>query len=72
METTATLGQSIRQGELLGRIYNIFGQAVDEIFAMHDGVVAGIRAFPTIRAGEWSIFIGIPNLEAGYGQEEIQ
>jgi len=48
----ATLGQSIKKGELLLTLYDLYGSPLDHLSAPSDGIVAGLRTFSTIHEGE--------------------
>ena len=59
LETKVELGQPVKKGILLGKIFDTFGQVQDTLYAQHDGVIVGVRSFPSIQEGEWSIFVGV-------------
>jgi predicted deacylase len=60
LENEVSLHQQIQPGLLLGRVYDHTGCQKAEIRALHHGIVVGLRTFPTIQAGEWSVFVGVP------------
>ena len=60
LDVKVELGQSIHKGDLLGLLFNEFGDTSDEIRAHKPEVVVGVRSFPSINMGEWSIFVGTP------------
>lgn len=41
------------EGELLGEIYDIFGNKIEELYAPYKGVVIGFWSVPVIRPGDW-------------------
>lgn len=48
----------IREGQLIGRIFDMFGNEVEAVGARWDGIVTTIRTMPLIYAGDWFIGIG--------------
>lgn len=50
------LKQSIRKGELLLRITDLFGETVEELHSPCDGTLFGIRTYPSVTAGDWCLF----------------
>ena len=51
--------RQVTEGELLGQIYNLYGDVTAEVRAPCDGVVFGLRSRPAVLAGEWCCFFGI-------------
>jgi uncharacterized protein len=45
--------QEVREGDVLGTVCDIFGQPVGEVRAQTSGMVAAIRFYPVVSAGEW-------------------
>jgi predicted deacylase len=45
--------QPISEGDVLGTVLNIFGEVVGEVKAQTTGLVAAIRFYPVVSAGEW-------------------
>jgi uncharacterized protein len=45
--------QAVREGDVLGTVVNIFGETVGEVKAQTTGLVAAIRFYPVVSAGEW-------------------
>ena len=54
----AHLKQMVRQGDRLGVITDLFGEIVETVEAPYDGIICSIRTFPSIRPGEWTVFVG--------------
>lgn len=52
------LNQKVSKNHILGEILNIDGSKVEDIKAPHDGIVYGIRTFPSLNPGEWTFFVG--------------
>jgi predicted deacylase len=48
-----TAAQYVREGDVLGRVLDIFGEPVGEVKAQTTGLVAAIRFYPVVSAGEW-------------------
>lgn len=50
-------GQSVEKDYLLGTIFNVFGETLEQIFCPHDdSVVIAVRTYPSIRPGDWCVF----------------
>lgn len=49
----------IPAGTLLGQIYDLYGDVAGEVRAPQDGVVFGLRARPSVLAGQWCCFFGV-------------
>ena len=49
----------VKEGTLLGSIYDLFGEVRAEVRAPQDGVVFGLRSRPSVLAGEWCCFFGV-------------
>ncbi|MDI6870586.1 MAG: succinylglutamate desuccinylase/aspartoacylase family protein [Bacillota bacterium] len=45
-------------GTTVMRVYNVFGDEVEEIKAPFDGVLMGLRTYPAVHTGDWTLFIG--------------
>jgi predicted deacylase len=45
--------QEVREGDVLGTVRDIFGQVVGDVTAQTTGLVAAIRFYPVVSAGEW-------------------
>jgi uncharacterized protein len=45
--------QPVSEGDVLGTVLNIFGEFVGEVRAQTTGLVAAIRFYPVVSAGEW-------------------
>ena len=52
------LRDRVSKGDTLGRIMNIHGKEAERVAALHDGIVIGIRTFPSLNAGDWTFFVG--------------
>ena len=46
-------GQEVKEGDLLGNVYDVFGQLTGEIKAQTSGIVDAIRFYPVVSAGDW-------------------
>ena len=49
------LRSSVKQGETIGTISNLFGEVLETVTAPHDGALIFLRSFPTIQAGDWAV-----------------
>ncbi len=49
----------IPEGTLIGQIYNLYGEVVGTVRAPRDGVIFGLRARPSVLAGQWCCFFGV-------------
>lgn len=47
------------KGTLLGRIYNLYGDPLQEVRAPEDGMVFGLRFRPMTRTGDWICFYAV-------------
>lgn len=45
-----------RQGDVFARIYNLYGEELEQIKAPCDGFAFGLRTTPATHAGDWAIF----------------
>lgn len=52
------LNQKVLKNNVLGEIVNVHGLKVEDIKAPYDGIVYGIRTFPSLDPGDWTFFIG--------------
>lgn len=43
----------VEEGELMGEIYDVFGNKIEELYAPYRGVVIGFWSVPVIRPGDW-------------------
>ncbi len=50
------LKQPIHQNEVLLRLTDLLGETVEEMRAPCDGTLFGIRTYPSVTAGDWSLF----------------
>ncbi len=46
-------GEIVEEGEILGEIYDVFGNKIEELKAPYRGVVIGFWSVPVIRPGDW-------------------
>lgn len=53
------LTEEVKKGQVIGRVYDVFGQLRDEIVADEDGVVIGKNIHPACDAGTRILHIGI-------------
>lgn len=54
----AQLREAVRQGDVVGIVTDLFGEVLETIKAPYDGIICSIRTFPSIRPGEWTVFVG--------------
>ncbi|MDI6870585.1 MAG: succinylglutamate desuccinylase/aspartoacylase family protein [Bacillota bacterium] len=52
------LKRMVKEGTTLLRIYDLFGEEVERITAPFDGLVMGLRTYPAVHTGDWTLFIG--------------
>lgn len=45
--------QEVREGDVLGVVRDVFGAEIGEVTAQTNGMVAAIRFYPVVSAGEW-------------------
>lgn len=45
--------QEVHEGDVLGVVYDVFGVEVGQVTAQTDGMVAAIRFYPVVSAGDW-------------------
>jgi uncharacterized protein len=48
-----TVADEVAEGDTLGIVRNVFGEVVGEVKAQASGLVAAIRFYPVISAGDW-------------------
>lgn len=48
------LGSAIREGQLIGTIVDLHGEAIEEVRSQIEGLVIGLRTVPKISPGEWT------------------
>jgi predicted deacylase len=58
VEPNVEFGKEMPKGTILGHILNLYGDVLDTLKAPEDGLVFGLRAKPSIRAGDWLLFYG--------------
>ena len=49
----------VKEGTVLGQIYNLYGDVIGEVKAPRDGVVFGLRSRPSVLEGQWCCFFGV-------------
>ena len=52
LHTEVPLGVRVRQGDVLARIYSVYGDERETIHAPIDGVFVRMTTFPSVSAGE--------------------
>lgn len=58
--TKVELRDRVTRGQVLGTIYDLFGEILEDIEAPHDGIIVSQRTFPTIHCGDWTVLVGAP------------
>jgi predicted deacylase len=58
LRTRVQLGDTVEEGEVLGVLVNPLGEVVEEIRALHAGIVMGMRTKPHTLPGDWTYFVG--------------
>jgi hypothetical protein len=48
-----SLSAEVRRGEVMGRIFDLLGDVVEEVRAPHDGLVASYRTYPQVNPCGW-------------------
>lgn len=51
--SAVSAGQAVNEGDLLGSVFDVFGQPRAEIKAEAAGIVDAIRFYPVVAAGDW-------------------
>jgi uncharacterized protein len=59
LHTTASLGRRVRQGEVLARLYSIYGDEREIIRAPLDGTFVRMTTFPSVATGERVATLGV-------------
>ena len=54
----ADVKQAVRRGDTVGVITDYLGEVLETVEAPYDGIICSIRTFPSIRPGEWTVFVG--------------
>ena len=55
-EEDLELHEPMKEGTVVGRIYDLFGNEREKVRAPSDGEIFGIRTQPIVQAGEWVLF----------------
>lgn len=58
LRTHIKLRQRVRQGEILGGVYDLLDNETEVIHAPHDGIIIGYRSVPRIYPGDWTVWVG--------------
>lgn len=53
------LDQSVKKGEVLGFVENVFGEQVEEVRAYDDGYICGVRTTPKVQTGDWLVMLAV-------------
>ena len=61
--TKKQLRDRVKKGEILATICDLFGDVVEEVNAPYDGIIVSQRTFPTVNAGDWTVFVGTYEVE---------
>lgn len=48
---------SVKQGETIGTVSNLFGEVLETVTAPHEGAFTMLRSFPPIQVGDWVAFL---------------
>jgi len=48
----------VRNGDVIGRIYDMFGNEIDQVTAPIDGAILSVRTFAKVSPGDWVFCIG--------------
>ena len=59
LHTEVPLGVRVRQGDVLARIYSVYGDERETIRAPIDGVFVRMTTFPSVTAGERVVTLGV-------------
>ncbi|MFO7567464.1 MAG: succinylglutamate desuccinylase/aspartoacylase family protein [Enhygromyxa sp.] len=59
LEVFPQLGARVRQGELVGRVTDIFGELIEEYRAPEDGIIIGRSVHPVNQTGSRIIHLGV-------------
>jgi predicted deacylase len=57
------LKEPIQKGDLLMRITDLFGDSIEELVAPCNGVLFGVRTYPSVTVGDWCLFCGEATFE---------
>ena len=55
LEPELQLMQKIRKGTLLGRVYDIFGNELQKMYAPYDGLLWAVRLNPVVQPGDYGV-----------------
>lgn len=59
IDVVPNLTDHIKEGDLIAKVYNVFGELKEEIRSSHDGVVIGKNVSPCCEAGDRILHLGI-------------
>ena len=54
----ARVREAVGRGDTVGVITDLLGEIVETVKAPYDGIICSIRTFPSIKPGEWTVFVG--------------
>jgi predicted deacylase len=54
----ANIKDAVRRGDTVGVITDFLGEVLETVEAPCDGIICSTRTFPSIRPGEWTVFVG--------------
>ena len=46
----------MKKGEVIARIYDVYGDLLETLVAPADGRIFGLRALPNVTVGDWCCF----------------
>lgn len=49
----------LKEGTVLGRIYNLYGDEIEVVKAPEDGQIFGLRSNPMVKTGDWCCFYAV-------------
>jgi uncharacterized protein len=49
----------MRKGDKIGTIHNLYGDTIASLIAPCDGMVVGVRSYPSVIEGEWTCFYAV-------------
>ena len=55
-EPTLEFQKPMKQGDLLARIVDVYGDVLAEVRTPVDGMIFGLRALPNVQTGDWCCF----------------
>lgn len=64
-------GERIAKGQFLGKVTDMTGRTLEEIYSPSDSEIWGIRTFSSIYAGDISFLLGMPLSDTNHGGEPL-